>query len=346
MKKLTAALLLLNMVTNCPAQQEFFKSNNSFSPEQLKVFYSSITLKDSVILFNAIDYKLYAFHTGSRKFAWERSMNWKSDVPPFFVEENIWATGDGATVQLNPQTGEKIKDLPFARLETQPFARNGIYYGTAIFDGGSLYAYDAGKDTVLWTRFLAHGCSVTPYYQAGKIIANAEGNNWLEVNYDGKLTDPSCENPDIRFPSELSCVRQYAVITHDGRELSGAIAQEMADHYDYDPRVTYVGKHTLLLNAGKLYVIGDKSKVKSTIELESLLGEVETYSNATPVILKAEDKTAWILYNNHLVEYEFIEKKVKTSFDLTRWRPHQAILQHKQLWLISRADGQLYGINL
>ncbi len=346
MKKLTAALALLHLCSVSSAQNEFFRSDNNFSQEQLKVFYSSINLKDSLMLFNAVDYRLYAMNIHTKKLLWQRDMSWKSDVPPFFVDQGIWATGNGGSLRIDPKTGDKIADLPFERLETQPFSNAGIYYGTAIYDGGALYAYDVKADTVLWSRFLAHGCSVRPYFKPDRIIANAEGNNWLEINYNGKLTDPACENTEIRFPSELTCVRKYAVITHDGREFSDGVAQQMAEAYDYNPRAVYTEQHTLVLNATQLYVIGNKAKLKHTIELDDLITDDESYSKAEPAILKADKESVWLLYRNYLVQLDYLKKNIIKTTSLTKWNPHQAILKDDQLWLISRTDGKLYGLTL
>ena len=51
-------------------------------------------------------------------------------------------------------------------------------------------------------------------------------------------------------------------------------------------------------------------------------------------------------YLDTIVLYDFKNNKTLKTFDCTQWNVHQAILENNNLWLISRKDGQLVGLEL
>jgi outer membrane protein assembly factor BamB len=171
------------------SQKEFFRSQQVFKEGILDKFYSSITIHDSIILFNANDYHLYAYNKNNGSLKWSYKNNYKTSVPVFVADNIIYTAasknGEQQAVQLSLADGKLIKELPFGPLQTKPIVKNGILFGTAIYNYGCIIAYDLQKDTVAWSRFIAHGLSRQPYYLANKILANAEGDNWVELGYDG-----------------------------------------------------------------------------------------------------------------------------------------------------------------
>ena len=340
--------ILLIIATCCYAfasiaQEVFFKSTQSYTGKELGTFYASITLQHNLLLFNAPDYHLYAYDVNNATEKWNYYLNRKSDIPPFFSANTILANNDEQVIQLDTASGALLKSIPVTRLETAPITKNGILYGTGIYDGGSLFAYHLEKDTLLWKIFLAHGVSEKPYYLPDKIIANAEGNNWLEVAYTGSLTDTTCKPLKDEFPSELPCVKKFLALTHDGKEIRGKMAEKMGE--PERSNIWYTAKNTILVNHEQLFILGNNLTLKLAQPLSYFTDNMEV-SGGPAKILHVDEATLWMLYNDRLIEYNFRKKTLTKTTDLSSWSPHQAILKNNRLWLISRKDGLLYGINI
>jgi hypothetical protein len=203
-------------------------------------------------------------------------------------------------------------------------------------------------DSVLWKRFLAHGYSKTPYYLADKIVANAEGDNWIELNYDGTLKEAGCDvgATEGDFPSQLPCAKQFIALLHDGKELKGKLAEELFLDNNSMPAITTSAKHSFIMNDGHLFILGNKLKTKSSLPLTSLSDELEENSDAPAKILHADDEKITILYSHHLIVFHHRDKKLLKLIDLAQWEPHQAMLDKDKLWLISKKDGLLYGLTI
>lgn len=347
MKRFLSFLLLLAATFCGHAQSVFFTSSPTFSEKDLKTFYASVTLQDNLLLFNAPDYKLYAYDKTSGQLKWSYNLRWKSDIPPFFVRSGIWANTGDNVIQLDTASGTLTKTLPFGDLKTAPFVKNGTLYGTGIYGLGCLYAYNLEMDSVLWTRFVAHGCSARPYYLADKIVANGEGTYWLEVDYSGTLKEPSCDTDAEVLPSALPCIKQFAALTHDGKPITGKLSDNLTNKGYDSPEFYYTPNKTLVLNKGVFSVIGNNVKLRSKKELWTLLHEEEEiYTQGEPKILNGDDTLAWILYGDHLIVYNHQKQKLVKAIDLKAWEPHQALLDGNQLWVVSRKDGLLYGLTL
>ena len=165
------------------SQKEFFRSKQIFTEEQMSKFYSSVTIHEQMVIFSANDYHLYAYNKKDGSLKWSVETNYKSTIP-VFVQGGIIYTGISKNeihqaAQFDLANGNLIKALPFGPLATKPFIKNGILYGTAIYNFGCIVAYNLQKDAVAWSRFIAHGFSRQPYYFENKIMANAEANNWV-----------------------------------------------------------------------------------------------------------------------------------------------------------------------
>jgi outer membrane protein assembly factor BamB len=327
------------------AQEVFFQSKQSFTQKQQASFFSAIALQDSLLLFNAGDYHLYAYDKNTGQQKWVYFLGRKSNVGPYFAGNYIWAnTNESEAVQLS-LTGTKVRELPFSLL-TQPLVRGNILYATGIYNVGSIVAYDIAADSVLWDRFLAHGCSRQPYYFADKVIANAEADAWLEMNYDGKLKTDDCQSEEHRFPSELSCAEHFAALTHDNKRIDGHLAVKLYADSDNQRDVFTTAKNTFILAGGQLSILGNRLKKLSTETVYSLAGEIEMDEYSTTKILAADAATVWMLYNNKLIAYNYKKHSMVKMTDLEKWDPHQALLDGNRLWLISKKDGLLYGLTL
>lgn len=62
-------------------------------------------------------------------------------------------------------------------------------------------------------------------------------------------------------------------------------------------------------------------------------------------ILALQQESVWFNYQNRLLHYDFKNKKLLRKIDLTKWNPHQILLEKRTIWLISKNDGQLYGLD-
>ena len=341
--------ILLFFTSAAFSQKEFFRSQQVFKEGQLDKFYSSITIHDSIILFNANDYHLYAYNKNNGSLKWAYKNNYKTTVPVFVADNIIYAAAsqkeEPQAVQISLADGKLIKTLPFGPLQTKPIIKNGILYGTATYNYGCIVAYDLQKDTVAWSRFIAHGLSRQPYYFENKILANAEGDNWVELGYDGVLLDTTCAVKASMFVENIPCVKKFTALTHDGREIKGKLSDDIfgTDFFDLPEMIT-TGNFTFVLNGDKLSIISKKLKVKQQVEVSSLAEELT--DNYNTKLLKADDENTWFLYSNHLLQYNHKTKKLIRLTDLTAWQPNSVLLDEKNIWLISGKDGLLYGLVL
>lgn len=332
------------------SQKEFFQSPQVFSEEQLEDFYSSITMSNDLVLFNANDYYLYAFDKNGGALQWQTEINYKTNIP-VFVDDSIVYAGSSKkdqqlAVQLNLKSGTLLRELPFGPLQTKPFIKDGQLFGTAIYDYGCILAYDIKKDTVIWNRFIAHGVSRQPYFLEDKILANAEANNWVELGYNGVLLDTTCaEKADI-FVEGIPCIRKHIGLSHDGLEINGKVATALfGENYMEIPDIISSKNFTFILNEDMLSIFSGKLKKKQEVAISSLLKEVPE-NFVVPKLIKADDENVWVLSNDHLLQYNHKTKKVVRATNLETWQPHQILMDDGKLWIISRNDGRLYGVSI
>ena len=345
MKQVALLLTILQFYLTAFSQTLFFQSSQSISSQQLASFYASVNLENDIVLFNAPDYKLYAYDRSSGREKWVYPLGRKSDIPPFFAGGFVWATnGDKKVIKLDPQTGKCLKTLEVSSIETQPFIKDGMLFFTGLYDGGNIIAYDLSGDSVKWKRFLAHGYSITHYYLSDRIVANAEGNHWIELNYDGTLTARGCEWEEGAFPSELPCARQFNVLTHDGQEIKGKTAAAVGLDENSVPVIATTEESTFILHDGVLHALGRKAKKKFSLQLNSLADTLVEDPDNPSTILKADEENIYLLYNNHFISYNHRTKKLLKMLSLEQWVPHRVLFDKDSLWMVSKRDGILYGI--
>jgi hypothetical protein len=339
MTRLFVSLSMLFASTSF-CQEITFTSAQTFSKEDMNSFYSSVAISGDLVLFNANDFRLYAYRKDGT-LVWETSIKRKSDIPPFFVDSTIWVNGnDNNTTHIKilaPSDGSLKKTASF-EMQTTPVVRNGVLYGTGISRGGCLFAYDLRSDSLIWERFIAHGNARRPYYQPEKIIANAEGDNWLELDYSGRLTDPQCEDPTVSFPSELKCVKTFDILTHDGLPISGKKSERWMAN---EAIAGYSKNHTFFLQNDKLIILGNRLRQKASVDLYSWFENKDFNEYATRSIIQANDEKIWLLVNNHVISYNHKSKKLETQLDLSDWEPHQVVIDDDKIWFISKKDGLL-----
>ena len=333
---------------NAFCQQEIFKSNFEFSTPESSSLVSSFTVSENEIIFNASDFSLYGIQKNNFKTLWKTYICWKTDLSPIlqdgFIFHGYSEKGITNCYIFNLKTGEKLKKLPFGTFESEPFFDKNIVYGTALLEGGHILAYDLKEEKLLWRRFIAHGTRRNPYYIKDKIIANAEGDNWFEINYDGKLTDTGCLEKASIYVDNIPCVRNFRLLSHDKREITeDFLTKNKIESEEIIFKTT--SKNTFVMTETNLLVLKDKTKKVAAIDLYNLNIETVSFSKYI-AILKADGNEIWFVWHNNLLQYDFENNRLIKTYDLVQWNPHQLAIDGKMLWLISKNDGQLYALKI
>lgn len=337
-------LLLLSLfisVGRLFAQEVEFRSAQAFEQSLLTDLFSSFRVTGEWILFNAADYKLYAYSRSDKQLKWTVDLHYRSDIPPFIVNNQVWVNGKEKVARLDLPTGTALKDLPLGAINTEPLVKEGKVLCTGLYNGGRLIEYDLGADSVSWSHFIAHGNTTQPFYLSNRIVANGEGHTWIEYSYAGKYLSPGCEL-ETAWVSENPCAKNFITLTHDGREVTEKFTSKLG----LGETVRYTLPHkTFLLCEKKLVILGDGLKVLFNRELkdisEDLLGEF----GSDLKILHANEETLWIHESDRVIEYNYRLKKQVRLTDLAQWAPHNIKMLDGKIWLISREDGLLYCID-
>jgi len=345
-------LIVFFISTKVAAQTEFFHSKINFSENQLDNFYSSFSIDSTQVYFNANDYYVHAYDKKTGILNWSYYAANKSNNAPksyqnfVFVEKHI-SEYENKCVQLNAKTGDTIQTLIIESINTKPIFMEDVMYCTGIDAGigGAVMAYDLKKNNVIWEKFIAHGVDRQPYYLKDKIIANAEDDNWFELDYNGKLLDTTYEYKANLFVENIKCVQNFVHLTHDNEGISQYFLQEYFGDYE-NLKVSSHNNHTFLLGSSKLMILGDKLEIYKEINVDLIITLPKTGNNDLREILKIDGSTVWFFYKNVIIVYDYKKDKTIKTFDITQWRAYEVILENNNLWLISRKDGQLVGLEL
>lgn len=332
------------------AQTVFFNSKINFSESQLDKFYSSFSVHSSQVYFNANDYYVYAYDKQTGVLKWSYYLANKTNTAPVAYQNNLIVSKYSSEVgdkclQLNSKTGDTIQTLTLQSINTKPIFKENVMYCTAIDGGygGAVIAYDLKKNNIIWGKFIAHGVDRQPYYLKDKIIANAEEDNWFELDYNGKMVDTTCEYKTNLFVEDIKCVQNYIHRTHDNKGISQAFLLEYFGDYE-NLKVDSTNNYTFLLSDSKLMILKDNLEIGKEIKIDEIVTLPEKAINDYREILKIDDTTIWFFYKNLVVVYDYINYKLIKTIDISSWRPHQVVLEDTQVWLISKNDGQLIGL--
>jgi hypothetical protein len=334
------------------AQTEFFNSKIKFSESQLKKFYSSFSIDSSQVYFNANDYYVHAYDKQTGILNWSYCLASKTNKSLIAYQNNLIVSkysseyGDKC-VQFNAKTGDTIQTLVLQSINTKPIFKENVMYCTGIDGGygGAVIAYDLKKNNIIWGKFIAHGVDRQPYYLKDKIIANAEEDNWFELDYNGKLLDTTCEYKANLFVEDIKCVQNYIHRTHDNKGISQSFLLEYFIDYE-NLKVSSNDNHTFILGNAKLMILKDNHEIGKEINVDEIVTLPEKAINGYREILKIDDTSIWFFYKNLVVVYDYINYQTIKTIDVSRWRSHQVVLEDTQLWLISKNDGQLVGLEL
>ena len=328
------------------SQTEFFNSKILIPENQLGDFYSSIGIDSTQVYFNANDYKVYAYDKKTGNLNWKYNSYYKSNSSPKFHQSNLLVgINEDKWVLLNAKTGDTIQTLKIEDLTTQPFFKGDIMYCAGISPaiGGAILAYDLKKNEIVWQKYIGHGVSYQPYFLKDKIVANYENQFWFELDYNGNALDKDtiCYSKNNEPPfEEHFCNIHYDVLNqfHKDITVKNVTIEETKYHYAQNA--------TVILKENKLKIVNEKNKVKKEIVIDKIITLLETGENEYREILKVEENTVWFVYENILGVYDFKKNKTIKAYDLSSWNPHQVVLNENKVWLISKNDGELVGLQL
>ena len=348
------SFLFLFCSSNLNAQTEVFKSNLYISGEDLSNFYSSISSDSTQIYVNTNEYYIHAFDKKTGQLNWSYYLANKTNTPPIVFKNTIIigkhvSEYNDKCIQLNSKLGDTIQTLKINQIYNQPLFKNDIMYGTAITTetGGCILAYDLNKNEVIWKQFVAHGVSTQPYFLKNKIVANAEDDNWFDIDYKGVLKDTLCKNRASIFVNDIPCVKNFRYLTHDEKEIDEPFLE---NHLGETENLKFFSNQelTVIIGIENILIIGNNKKIKNKINFLDLIPSLETESNPFKNSIKIEGNDFWFFYENNLVCYDLKTKKAKKIINLSKWKVHQLILENDNsfAWIISKNDGQLYGIQL
>lgn len=351
--KLSFLLYIIFLCSNSiMAQSEVFKSNLYISEDNLTNFYSSMNIDSTQIYVNANDYYFYALDKKTGKVNWSHYLANKSNKKPIIYKNSIIIGKHiseyvDKSIQIDCKSGDTIQTLKIKEISNQPFFKKDIMYVTAISEetGGCILAYNLIKNEIVWKQFIAHGVSKQPYFLNDKIVANAEDDNWFEIDYAGVLKDTLCKKQATTFVENIKCVKYFKTLTHDNKEIDESFLSKNLGDYEvfktkfHDNKTFFLGNETLL-------ILGKNKKILHKVNLNDSIGTSEDYYNEFNEILKITNNSIWLFKDNRIVEYDYQKKLVNQEFDLSEWNPHSLLLENDLVYLISKKDGQLYGLKL
>ncbi|HKZ67096.1 MAG TPA: hypothetical protein VJ111_12095 [Chitinophagaceae bacterium] len=133
---------------------------------------------------------------------------------------------------------------------------------------------------------------------------------------------------------------------HDSKEIKGKLAEKLFLSEYNMPDIFATMQHSFILNDGRLTILGNKLKQKSSLLLASLSDTIVENMESPAKILTADEEMVSILYTNRLIVYNHHKKKLVKTIDLSDWEPHQVLPDEDMLWLISKKGGLLYGLSI
>lgn len=329
------------------SQTQVYKSELILDDIKDQSTLGSIAMVDGKILFNSNNYLLSFLEKGSHKILWERKIGWRSNQAPFIFNDSFfYGNYDGESRKVHQydiNSGKTIRVLEIQSITTKPYFKNSILYATAIADGGKLLAYNLENNKVLWQKNINHGVDVQPVYLNDRIVANAEDDQWFEIDYNGNFINRTSEIATYIEDEKVS-VKKFYFLCHDGTPITkGWLNKNKLANSEF--KIEKNQNYTFLLSERYLTVLGKKSNKKLQLDLETLVSPDEYENESLLAILSSENERIWFVYQNHLIHYDVKKEKMLRNVYLNNWQPHQVILDGRNIWLISKNDGQLYHLD-
>lgn|GEM_PF-1216220 len=332
--------------TNVLAQTEIYKTDFVFNDFQSKEIFGSLLILGNKILFSASNYKIYAINKNQLKTVCEANIGWKSNFALYLYKDTFFSANDdkNRTVsQYDLNTCKIIKKFPFEAINSKPDITNNIMYATVLYDGGKSVAYNLNENKIIWQKNIGFGADGQPVYLENKTIANAENNNWFEIDYNGNFLKTNSKS-HIYIDSTKIDIKKYQFLTHDGKKISRDFLKKNKIS-DSEYQIKLSDKHTFLLSENRLLIMGNNRKKILNLDLEAEFPTDNFSYDAYSKIVETQPESVWFCYQNYLLHYNFKNKKLLRKVDLTKWNPYQIILENRTIWLISKNDGQLYALD-
>lgn len=332
---------------NVFSQTEIYKSDFVIKDFYSKDLSGSLLISGNKILFNANNYKIYAIEKDHLKMVWETSIGWKSTLPPYLYKDSFLfgkhENGTTTVVQYNINTGGIMKKLPFEAIKSKPHIAGNVMYATVLADGGKIVAYHLDENIIIWQKNIGHGVDYQPVYLKDKIIANAEDDNWFEIDYNGNFLKTNSKSHTY-IDTVSVFVKNYQFLTHDGKEITqDFLKKNKLANSEY--QINIRDKNTFVLTENQLLILGDNRKKVLQLDLETEFPTDSFAYDAYSKIVKTHPESVWFCYQNYLIHYDFKDNKLLRKVNLTKWNPHQMVIDGRTIWLISKNDGQLYALD-
>lgn len=329
------------------SQKVFYKSNFVWDDFKSQEITATITIANNSILFDAPNDTLYAIDKKERNIQWKIPSAKKCKTAPFLYNTSFFygnnEEGLSRVSQFDLDTGKKIKDLPFLSLKSKPHFLNTMMYCTALADGGKLIAYNLEENKILWQQNIGFGVEAQPVYLKDKIIANAEDDNWFEIDYNGNFPKTKSKKY-IYLDTTQFFIKEYKFLTHDGKEVNHEfLKKNKLANYDYLTKNSET--NTFILTENQLLVLGNNRKTVLKLNLETEFPIDNFDPDLYTAILTATLENVWFSFQNKLIHYDFKNKKLLRKINLSKWNPHQTLLENRTIWLISKNNGQVYALD-
>ena len=114
-------------------------------------------------------------------------------------------------------------------------------------------------------------------------------------------------------------------------------------HSDYQTKTN--DNYTVIVTEKQLLTLTNNRKKVLQLALEKEFPTKNFDQNAFSGIVVLQTESVWLCYQNFLIHYDFTHQKRLRKVDLTQWNPHQLIVENRTIWLLSKNDGQLYGLD-
>lgn len=332
---------------NVFSQKEIYKSDFVFDDFKADGIAGSMIISDGSILLDASNDKLYSIDKKEGRVNWEINEGSKFKTAPYLYHNTFFygnnEQGLSRVSQFDLKTGKKIRDLPFMSLKATPFFLNNIIYSTALADGGRLVAYHLEEDKIIWQKDIGFGVEKQPVYLKDKIIANAEDDNWFEIDYNGNFLKTKSKK-HIYLDTTQFFIKEYKFLTHDSKEITqDFLEKNKLSNSDYQTKISQA--NTFILSEKQFLILGDNKKKVLQLHLEKEFPTDNFDQDAYSAILAIEPESFWFCYQNFLIQYDFKNNKLLRKVNLSKWNPHQVIVENRTIWLISKNDGQLYALD-
>jgi hypothetical protein len=103
--------------------------------------------------------------------------------------------------------------------------------------------------------------------------------------------------------------------------------------------------HSFILSENQLLVLDNNRKKVLQLHLQTAFPTDNFTPDAYTTTIEIHPESVWFYYQNYLIHYDFMRNKLLRKVDLTPWKPNRVELDNRTIWLISKNDGQLYGLD-